>query len=74
MSVQWNPRWRAFGKVLYIGTVVPNFLKKKEKKIDSGTGTTLIGTGIIQAKTSSNLLVPVPHLLVLVPSGVNGLI
>ena len=45
--------------------------KKKEKK-KSGTGTTLTGMGTSEAKTGSSLLVPVPHLLVPVPPGVNG--
>ena len=67
MNIQWNPRWRAFGKVLYIGTAVP-----KKKKKDSGTGTTLTCTGTSQAKIGSSLLVPVPHLLVPVPPCVNG--
>ena len=69
MSIQWNPRWRAFRKVIYIGTAVPKFKKKKK---DSGSDTTLTSTGTTQAKTGSSLLVLEPHLLVLVPPGVNG--
>ena len=46
--------------------------KIKKKKKDSGSDTTLTSTGTTQAKTGSSLLVLEPHLLVSVPSGVNG--
>ena len=68
MSSQWNPRRRAFEKGIYILALLFQ-KKKKEKKRDSGTGTTLTGTGTTQAKRGSSLLVPVPHLVVLVPPG-----
>ena len=32
MSIQWNPRWRAFRKLIYIGTAIPKFKKKKRKR------------------------------------------
>ena len=44
--------------------------KRKKKIWDSGTGTTLTSTGTTCAKSGSGHSVPVPHLLVSVPSGV----
>ena len=51
---------------LYIGTAV-QILKKRKRKWDSGTGTTLTGT--TRAKSVSGHSVPVSHLLVPVPPG-----
>ena len=42
---------------------------KKKKKRDSGTVIALTGTGTTYAKRDSGQSVPVPHLLVPIPSG-----
>ena len=69
MGIQWNSRWRAFEKAIFIYW---HCCSKRRKKRDSGTGTALTGTGTSNAKRGSALLVAVPHLLVPVPSGIHG--
>ena len=44
-------------------------IKIEKKNWDSGTGTTFIGTGTTCAKWGSRHSVPIPHLLVSIPSG-----
>ena len=52
---------------IYISALMFKIYKKKKR--DSGTGTTLTSTGTTCAKSGSGHSVPVPHLLVPVPSG-----
>ena len=63
MSIQWNLRWRAFDKGISIYrhycSEFTTIRKKKKKKWDSGTGTTLIGTDTTCAKSGSGHSVPV---------------
>ena len=51
---------------IYISALLFQIYKKRR---DSGTGTTLTGTGTTRVKRGSGHLVSVPHLLVPVPPG-----
>ena len=57
------------GSIYIAALLFQIYKKKKKKKWDSGTGTTFTGTGTTCAKPGRGKSIPIPHLLVPVPSG-----
>ena len=61
MNIQWNPGWRVFEKGIFIYQHYYSKFTNIKKKWDSGTGTTLTGTGTTYVKRGSGHSVPVLH-------------